>query len=408
MKILQINITYRAGSTGKIMYDLNNTIRKNGHQCYMISGYTNESSESLYCMHPQNFDLSVKKDLLVSRITGRMGYRQNTKTKKMLQWVDSIKPDIIHMHNIHGDWLNIPLLMEYIKKKKIPVVWTLHDCWGFTGRCSYFESFGCDKWKTGCYRCKNNRVYPITYFFDHSERMWKDKIKWFSDLDNAIIVTPSQWLSGYVEDSFLNQYPIKVINNGIDLSVFKPQVKKSKYLFSLDKKKKVLGVASSWTKRKGLEDIYELKKILNDDTYQIVIVGLNEKQIKSVPDGIVAIRRTNNVQELTELYTEASVLINPTYQDNYPTVNLEAIACGTPVITYHTGGSIESVNEDVGQIVEQGDIAGLKKSVEDICKNERYNSQKCKTYAEKNFDKTEKYMEYLAIYDTIIKTPKHV
>lgn len=402
MKILQINATYKIGSTGKIMSDLNDVIAESGYESFMLSGYTiNAESHNLYCMSPENYNYVIRKNLLLSRLTGRMGYGKRKATKNSVEWIDSIKPDIIHLHNIHGNWINVKILMEYIKENNIPVVWTLHDCWTFTGRCSHFENFSCEKWKSGCYSCKNNKVYPITYFFDHSKGMWIDKKEWFTNIEKLVLVTPSRWLSDYVKQSFFSGKRVLVINNGIDINTFSPSANVSLHEEELYDKKIVLGVASSWTVNKGLNDFYKLNNLLDGEKYKIVLVGLNAAQLQNVPKGILAIRRTNDVSDLVGLYSRASVFINPTYQDNYPTVNLEAIACGTPVITYKTGGSIESVNEQVGRVVERGNISLLKQAIEELCERKPLSRRECRQYAEDYFDKDVKYQEYLLLYKSL-------
>lgn len=402
MKIMQINATYNIGSTGKIMKDLNTIIEKSGYSGFMLCAYSNDEVGHLFRTEFQPYYIATRKNILMSRITGRMGYGQKAKTKKAIQWIDIVNPDIIHLHNIHGNWINIPMLMKYIKTKQKNIVWTLHDCWSFTGRCSNFEHYGCFRWKKGCYKCSNNMVYPLSYFFDHSKKMWQNKKDWFGDMKEPVLVTPSKWLSNYVKQSFLCNYDIAVINNGIDLSLFNVHKSRSRYLKSVGSKKVVLGVASSWTDLKGLGDFYQLNSMLDPNIYQIVLVGLSRKQLKAVPVGIIGIGRTNNVKELAELYSMASVFVNPTYQDNYPTVNLEAIACGTPVITYKTGGSIESVTEAVGIVVDQGDLKTLKTTIEDVCINCKYSSRECRQYALENFDKDKKYIEYIRLYQRVL------
>jgi len=367
MVIVQINLTYKIGSTGRIMADLNDVITLAGHQSYMVAGYSNECEvPNLYCMEPGHALTQMRKDIFISRISGKMGYRQKRETKKAIEWISSKKPDVVHLHNIHGDWINVELLFSYLKNANAQVVWTFHDCWPFTGRCAYFEKSQCMKWLTGCSDCKEKGVYPITYFFDFSKKMWQDKKKWFLGVPNLKIITPSEWLASFVKKSFLNCYQISVINNGIDLSQFQ----KSSYDMLLEKypllkgKKIVLGVAGAWSERKGLGFFFELNEIL-DSRFRIVLIGLNSRQLKHVPSGIIAMGKTNCVAELVQWYSCASVFVNPTLEDNYPTTNLEAQACGTPVVTFETGGSPESVYD--GIVVKQKDSASLKNAIEDIC-----------------------------------------
>ena len=322
----------------------------------------------------------------------------------MVQWIENIKPDIIHLHNIHGDWINLKILFSYIKEKKIPVVWTLHDCWSFTGRCSHFEVNDCKKWKTGCYKCKNKKVYPITYFFDFSKKLWKEKKELFNEL-NCHIVVPSKWLGQYVKDSFLGQYPIYVIHNGIDTNIYHHIDDKCEYI-DKNQKKIILGVANSWSKRKGFEDFIKLAKKLDSNIYQIVMVGLNDEQMKKIPKNIIGIKRTTNQYELVKLYSSADIFVNPTYQDNYPTTNLEAVACGTLAITYNTGGSPESmISQDC--ILEKGDITGLYNMIVSVCNNKPYTHKFLQNYAKNKFDKTIVFQEYIKVYKKIMEGEKN-
>lgn len=404
MNIVQLNLTYGIGSTGKIMRDLADVIETNEHNCYMVAGYSNEKNNSkLFCFNKGNALNAIRKDILISRITGEMGYRNSKKTIEAMKWIDSKNPDVIHLHNIHGDWINVNILFKYIKEKNIPVVWTLHDCWSFTGRCSYFDSYGCDAWKTGCKIKCENKIYPLTYFFDKTEKMWKDKKSWFTNVNKMMLITPSKWLNDYLSESYLKDYPKKVIHNGIDISIFHPINDESFYLSGCNDKKIILGVANSWTERKGLKDFIRLNELLDKKRYQIVLVGLNENQLKSLPNTIIGIGKTNNQRELVSLYSNASVFVNPTYQDNFPTTNLEAIACGTPVITYNTGGSPESVLNGVGFVVEKGDIKGLLSKIVYVCENPTLFREKCITVGKELFNKNNNYLSYIDIYNDIIK-----
>lgn len=404
MRILQINQNYNFGSTGRIMKDISDIITKYGNESYMLCAYSPESSESsenLYITEKMQMKKAILKNILITRLTGLTGYRKKKTTSKAIEWVDSIKPDIIHLHNIHGDWINIELLFDYINRNQIPVVWTLHDCWCFTGRCSHFIQNDCFQWRDGCKSCPKMDVYPISYFFDWSKKMWEDKRHLFTALDKAIIATPSKWIGGYVKESYLKKYRVVTIHNGIDVNRFIPKKTISKYIGSTDKKI-VLGVAATWNALKGLKDMIEVSKILNAEKYQVVLVGLNERQLKQIPSSIIGIKRTNSVEELAEIYSQASVFVNTTYQDNYPTVNLESIACGTPVITYRTGGSPESVPNNVGIVVEQGNLDELISSIELVCNNVAILGDNCRAYAEQNFDKHIINKQYLDLYSDLL------
>lgn len=401
MNIIQINATYNIGSTGKIMAELDDVINNSGYNGYMACGYYNpDNSKNVYFTNSKQPNTEIKKNILVSRITGKMGYRKKHDTVSMIDWMDSINPDVVHLHNIHGDWLHIETLFTYLKEKRLPVVWTLHDCWAFTGRCSHFEMCGCNKWKSECHSCTNNKVYPITYFFDYSRQMFRDKKKWFLEIKDMTIVTPSHWLASYVKESYLGCYPVKVIHNGINTDVFSPTGNLSKYYSEVKEKKIILAVASSWSQTKGFDDIIRLDSLIDHDKYQIVIVGLNSRQMKAIPDTIIGVSRTNNQQELVELYSGAYVFVNLTYQDNFPTTNLEALSCSLPIITYQTGGSPEAVVGNEGFVIEKGNVVAVLDAIEHVNTVDR---SLCRRIAIQRFNKYERYHDYIELYDRLMR-----
>lgn len=350
MKIVQIN-TVPNGSTGSIMMNIHKALLEKGHESYVVWGRGRKSNNENEIF--MNDKLGVYFHVLYSRITGKTGFASKRSTKKLLKKLDEIKPNIIHLHNIHGYYINIELLFNYIKKNNIKVIWTLHDCWAFTGHCTHFEYFKCDKWKKQCKKCPQKKEYPKS-LIDNTKWCFNKKKELFTGVNNLTIVTPSIWLSNLVKQSFLKKYNIKVINNGIDTSIFKkidPNKIQFKNKYNLESKKIILGVASPFTKKKGFYDFIELSKII-DDKYEIVLVGLSDKQLSNLPNNIIGIKKTSNVNELVEIYNSSYILFNPTYEDTFPTVNMEAIACGIPVLTYDSGGSPESANLN-GQIVKK-------------------------------------------------------
>lgn len=398
MRILQIN-TFNFGSTGNIMLNISNSAKENGYISYVA--YANSQSNN-----KKNVENSILIGNIIERnlhlrlayYTGYNGCFSRLGTKIFLDKVDKIRPDIIHLHNLHNCYINLKMLFDYIKSKKIPVVWTLHDCWSFTGQCPHFTMVKCDKWKTGCYACPQFREYPES-ILDRTQEMYILKKKWFTGVEKLTIITPSQWLAGLVNDSFLSNYQVKVINNGIDLNIFQPKESDFREKHQINDKFIILGVASPWNERKGLATFIELSKRL-DEHYIIVLIGLTDDQIKKLPHNILGLKRTSNAKELAEIYTAANVFVNPTLEDNFPTTNIEAIACGTPVLTFRTGGSAEIIDEKTGSVVECNDIDALEREVKRICKEKPYSEEACLNRA-KSFDMNDRFNEYIALYINI-------
>ena len=392
MNLIQINaVPY--GSTGSIMFSLADIMERRGHEVLCTTGFTWKGSDRPdYVMTSGIVEKSVHTWL--ARITGKTGGFSTLATWRLLRQLDKMKPDLIHLHNLHGWFLNLPMLFGYIKKHNIPVVWTLHDCWSFTGQCPHFAMVGCDRWKTGCGGCNQHHLYPQT-FFDCSKTNWRRKKKWFTGVQNLTIVTPSEWMAQQVRESFLREYPVRVINNGIDLNVFKPDPEAKK-----SEKFTLLGVSYDWDNKKGLDVFLELARRL-DDRFQIVLVGTNDGVDKLLPDNIRSIHRTQNPAELAKLYAEADLLVNPTREDTYPTVNMEALACGTPVLTFRTGGSPEILDEHCGVVVPCGDVDAMEAAIRRLAAAP-IGAEACLNRA-KGFDKYERFEEYVRLYGEIVK-----
>lgn len=357
LKILFINTVCGVGSTGRICTDLADALTKQGHECKIAYGRGSLPDRyKIYAVRIGN-NLSVNLHAIKTRIFDRTGFGSVGATKKFITWVKEFDPDIIHLHNLHGYYINIEILFDYLKTCGKKVIWTLHDCWAFTGHCAHFAYAKCDKWQVGCNHCAEKKAYPKSAFLDRSKRNYEDKKHIFCNVPNMTIVTPSTWLADLVKQSYLKEYPVEVIYNGIDTDIFKPTQSDFREKYNLVNKKIILGVANVWNERKGFGDFIALSEKLDERTV-IVLVGVTDKQIKSLPNKIIGINRTNSIKELASIYTAADVFMNLTYEDTYPTVNLEAQACGTPVITYATGGSVESVPRE--NVVTIGDIDGLK------------------------------------------------
>lgn len=393
--MLLINGVYPNGSTGRIVNGIKNVCDLNGVECLVSYAYDTTGRDDTLVVSSW-LDNHIHNR--IARITMLEGFFSRIHTLRWLRKVKQYNPDIIHLHNIHGNYINIPLLFNYIKKNDIKVVWTFHDCWPFTGYCKYFTICECEKWKSHCGQCPQHKKDPVN-IFDLSAYVYSRKKEWFSGIRNMVIVTPSKWLAGLVRQSFLSAYPVRVINNGIDLSVFAPTISKFKNNKGIADKYMVLGVAFDWGERKGLDVFIELSQKL-PVKYQIVLVGTNDVIDNKLPNNIISIHRTNNQKELAEIYSAADVFVNPTREENYPTVNREATSCGCPVITFDTGGSPELIDSTCGIVVPKDNVERLMEAIQYVCENKPFSIDACVKSAQ-GFDANDKYLEYIDLYKMI-------
>lgn len=397
-KLLIINVTANSGSTGRIAEEIGQTAMDNGYDTYFAYGrIANKSKNKLIKI---GNSLNVKLHGVESMLFDNHAFSSRIATKKFIREIEKIKPDIINIHNLHGYYINVKILFDYLAKIDVPVVWTFHDCWPFTGHCSHFMRYDCQKWKTKCYNCPNRKGYPKSLLFDRSQRNYIRKKGLFTSVDRITIVSPSDWLSNNVRESFFHQKNIITINNGTDINIFTPNNDNSKSKFGINDEKIILGVASVWTQPKGLYDFIKLNDLLPNN-YKIILVGLNKKQIETLPKNIIGIERTESVQQLAELYSMADVFVNPTYSDNFPTTNIEALACGTPVITYKTGGSPEAIDEKTGIVVEQGDINRLKEAIESVAEDKTKYTEHCRERAMKLYNKQDRFNDYIKLFNSL-------
>ncbi len=398
MKVLQINAVCGNCSTGKIAVDLYRVLEKHGDQCKIAYGRRSA---------PEGIDtikIANKLDNLIhiglSMLLDNSAFLTKRKTKKLIKKIEEYEPDIIQLHSLQGYYIDINTLLTFLAKYHKPVVYTLHNCWSFTGHCNYFDYAKCDKWKTGCKNCPQKATYPPSLVLDRSSQNYQKKQQLLNGIKDLTLVTPSKWLSDLVKQSYLKNHEVITINNGIDLSKFKPTNGDFRKKHNLEEKFIILGVANVWEKRKGLEAFLELAKKL-DDKFQIILVGLNKRQLKKIPKNIIGITRTNNIEELAEIYTTADVFFNPTLEENFPTVNLEAMACGTPIITYKTGGSTEMVEPSWGYVVEKQDTKAAEQIIRNLVGKEK-KTKECLESAKK-YSKESKFEEYIALYHKILK-----
>lgn len=388
--LFQINVTSNWGSTGKIAEQIGQKALAAGWDSYIAYGRMANPS-GLRVVKVGN-KVTVLWHYAEHRLFDNEGLASRMATRKLVNTLKAVRPDVVQLHNIHDHWLNYRILFSFLNSTNIPVFWTFHDCWAFTGHCPHFVTANCEKWKTECRNCELSHS-----LFDRSRRNYSLKKKLFTQNKNLHVITVSDWLKELVQQSFLKEKDIQVINNGIDLNSFTPLDKGNNEKFH------ILGVSSVWHQSKGLLDFYELRKLLPVDEFAITLVGLTPQQILDLPSGITGMTRTNSVQELADLYSMADVLVNPTYADSFPTVNMEALACGTPVITYQTGGSPEIVDEQTGVVVPQGDVKAIAWALQNL-KQHPLSSEACRRRAEDCFDKDICFEKYVSLYKNYIQS----
>lgn len=394
MNVVQINVTCGAGSTGKICVSVSALLNKNGiSNSILYSIGRSGCSNGFKISH----DIYLKIQALHSRILGNYGFNSYWGTKRIIRLLDQLKPDIVHLHNLHSHNCNVGELLEYLRRRHLKIFWTFHDCWAFTAYCPHYTMAKCDCWKTECHDCCQRKYY--SWLFDRSRYLYQKKKEAMKGLDLTII-TPSQWLASQVKMSFLKDYPVKVINNGIDLDVFKPTESDFRKRNGLVEKKVVLGVAFGWGIRKGLDVFIELSKRLPDD-YRIVLVGTDQSVDALLSANIMSIHRTQNQKELAEIYTAADVFANPTREDSLPTVNMESIACGTPVVTFKTGGSPEILDAFCGSVVPCDDVDAMEMEIKRICEEKPFSKEGCMNRA-KSFDMNKRFEDYVNLYKGLI------
>ena len=397
-----INTVSGIRSTGRICSNIASELIKQGHDVVIAYGRGRVPKECEKYSFKIGTSVSVFFHILKSRLFDKSGFGSTKATRKFVTWIKRYNPDVIHLHNLHGYYLNVPILFNYLQNCGKTIIWTLHDCWPFTGHCCYFTAYNCEKWKTKCFSCPLKRDYPRSIIADKSQSNYFRKKELFERMINYTIVTPSKWLSELVKQSFLKNANVRIINNGVDLNVFKKtDVDLSKY--GVDTSKRIiLGIASVWDKRKGLNDFIELNSKIDKTKYQIVLVGVDKKQARIIPNNVVCIEHTDNINELAGLYSTASVLFNPTYEDNYPTVNLESIACGTPVVTYATGGSPEIINQcGFGLVIEKRDFNKLLSFIDDFDK-----VAFSKPFDLQTISKNQMVSNYLTLYQFVLANDK--
>lgn len=385
-KLVQINTVCNT-STGKLMGDIQRKAKELGYETLSIVG-RRKVFDDIPCEKIGNA-FSFWMHVMITTVFDRQGYGSYFMTKKIVKRLREENPDIIHLHNLHGYYIYLPLLFRYLSQEfEGKIFWTFHDCWPITGHCAYFSAVDCKKWKEGCNHCPNKRVYPVSLFFDASKRNYEDKKKMFCSLKNMMIIVPSEWMAQIVKMSFLHQYPVTVVNNGIDLKTFSYREPKDALFvkYGIARGKKILlGVANIWDKRKGLNDFLSLAQILPED-YQIVLVGLSHPQIKKMPENIIGIQRTEDKEELAMLYSMSYIFINPSLEESFSLVTAEALACGTPVIVLDTSAVKEFVCENNGIVLGNHDATDYLQAIKTLEEKNLFREQISQTASKYNVE----------------------
>jgi glycosyltransferase involved in cell wall biosynthesis len=400
--LVQINTVVNYTSTGRIAEGIGKAALAAGWRSVIAFGRHPRPSAS------ETIDLGDRLGTLVhvmaTRLADRQGLHSQRATMRLVQSLNRLRPDVIHLHNLHGYYLDYPLLFRHLRSAGRPVVWSLHDCWPFTGHCCYFDAAGCTRWIDGCHHCPLIRTYPASLFVDRSAANWADKRREFGGMPRLHLVTPSRWLAAQAAGSFLGHQPCETIPYGIDVDAFRP-ISDGELLrrYPLQRKHLVLAVASEWDPRKGLEHVVALRPLLPQDTFDIAIVGVNAKEASRLTDGIIPIQRTDSTAELAALYSRATVFVNLTLADNFPVTNLEALACGTPVVTYDSGGSPEAIDEGTGVVVPRGDVAAAARAIERIAgENREAARMRCRERATAMYRLETQYDRYVSLYRSLL------
>lgn len=392
MRVLFVNLVYGVGSTGKIIADIMSLLKKSGNDVRVLYGTGVDSNDENARRISWRAEYYIHNAL--SRLTDHAGLYSHMATWRLIREIKAFQPDVIHLHTLHGFYVNYEMLFRFLKEADIPVIWTLHDCWAFTGHCTHFSQAKCTQWQTECQRCQLLRRYPHCYGKGDVRRNFLRKRAAFTGVKKLIITTPSQWLADQVAKSFLKDYPRVVVPNGIDHTIFHPRSSKLRERYHLEDKKIVLGIASVWGAQKGLPDMLLLADRLGVD-YQVVLIGLSKRQVMAMPSNVLGFSRTANQTELAQWYTAADVFVNPTYEESFGLTAVEAQACGTPAVVYETDGCPETIATKDSILVVQGDLDGLEQAVRNVVQR----NARVDIHEMERFDKNRTYKAYIQLYE---------
>lgn len=394
MKILQINSVCGTGSTGRIACDLAAVLRGEGDECRIAFGRGSApAGEDAFRI---GNDADFARHLLRTRLTDGEGQGSVSATRELLRQIEAWDPGLIQLHNLHGYYLNQPMLFDFLAHWDKPVVWTLHDLWAVTGHCAHFTRVGCERWRKGCHDCPRKKEYPASLFADRSAEKWRQKKECYAALKNLTLVTPSRWVAGFLPDSILHDIPVNIIPSGVDLRHFAPTESDLRKRYGLENKKIVLAAATTWYASKGLYSLQCLPRELGED-FCVVLVGLTAAQQKDLPAGVLGLPRTDSVRELAAWYTAADVVVNAGREETQGMTTLEAMACGTPVAVSPYSAVPELVTPQGGVVLEGLEPSQIAAGVREALTGDRDPRANAMPY-----EKNHQFLQYRKLYQSLL------
>lgn len=395
MKVVQINSVYNKGSIGRTTAEIHEALRKTGNESYVYTSVSEDEDKNVFRIG-NTFDHKLHS--LLSKIFGLQGYFSYSATWKLIRHLKEIAPDIVHLRNLHANYINLPMLLKYLAREDIATVLTLHDCWFITGKCCYYTHVNCNKWKTECHNCPALKYDNVSWFLDRSRKVFNDKKKLFNAIPRLAVYGNSQWTTDQAKQSFLkNAKYVGRIYNWIDQQIYhEVNCNDLKHKYSLDDKFVILGVSQGWSNRKGLNIFVELAKRIPDSV--IVLIGkMNCKE--TLPSNIISVGQIQNIEELCKFYSLSDVFINPSLQETFGKVSAEALCCGTPIIVNNATANPELVGPKCGYVVKNNDIEEYVFYINEILRlGKKFFSEHCIQFASSNFDKDINILEYLELY----------
>lgn len=399
MKVLQINAVYGVGSTGIIVEDLHTLSQKEGIESYVA--YSTAIRTNITNSYVIGTVFEKKFHAAMTRLTGKQGYYSLTATNKLVNYINTLKPDIVHLHNLHSNYIHLNTLLSYLAKNNIPTVLTLHDCWFYTGGCFHYTSVNCNKWKSKCGKCPKKKGDSISYLFDSSSQILIDRKKFFGNIKQLYVVGVSQWIENECRESVLKPMLFTHIYNGIDTDFFKPVKSDFRSIYGIENQFLILGMANKFFLPINKKSLNTIVDSLQDDE-KLIIIGCSAEQIKKLPPAVLGLPYIHDRRKLREVYASCDVFVNCTREESLSLVNIEVQACGTPVVTYSNTGVKETVDGISSYAVENGNPEEILKKLR-LIRNSDYQkrSQKCIEWVKDNFEIHTNYRKYIELYRMI-------